>query len=117
MNAKVIHNYIDNRIRVSIYEKKNTDELIRFLEERIEKAENPSSEEATEKTRKFKSYLASFSKKRINDINFIINNENLISSVIINPESDPNNIIPNGKLLDLIRLKDKLHLFETDFDL
>jgi len=102
MRAKVIHSYVDNKIRQAIAEKKSANEVIGVLQERVNRTVDLS--EKSEKIEKYKSYLVQFSIKRIGDIKFI------------SSKTEFNNI-PNNKLLNLVQLKDKLDGFNLDLEL
>lgn len=102
MKAKVIHSYVDNKIRQALAEKKSAAEVIGILHQRVIRTTN--LDERSEKIEIYKAYLVEFSKKRIEDIRFISSKKEL-------------DHIPNHKLLNLVQLKDKLDRVELDFDL
>lgn len=85
MRTTVINNFIDNKIRNAISEKKD---MIEDLRERMNKV----SDKSTMRVR-FKDYMTEFTEKRIADI-----------TLFKEKFSD----MPDNKLLSLIRLKDKL---------
>lgn len=95
MKASIISKYIDNKIRSWINDKKDMLEITLLLDKGIVK---------TEKMRhRFKEYVDKFSKKRINDILFLKS---------VDRFRNFNDI----KLLNLIKLKDKLE-GNNDFEI
>jgi hypothetical protein len=88
MRSTVIENFIDNKIRLAISEKKEIDEIVSSLNERAKNAANLENN-------RFRNYIDEFSRKRIDDIILVMNVAKF-------------NKMPNNKLLNLIRLRDKL---------
>lgn len=99
MKSIVINNFIDNKIRTAICEKKTVAEIRSILLERIENTKK--SEKMREK---FREHMIFFAQKRIDDINFFISNK----FELITKSKITDNSIPTQKLLNMIRLKDKL---------
>lgn len=98
MKSSVINNFIDNKIRIAISEKKTIAEIRNILLERIE-----NTEKSTKMREGFRNHMIFFAQKRINDISFMSNKFELMTKNKITDNS-----IPTQKLLNMIRLKDKL---------
>jgi hypothetical protein len=95
MKASVINNFIDNKIRTWIFEKKEFLEIISSLNGKIFQTNNMRS--------RFKDHIAKFSQKRIHDLVFIKSNKKFKH-------------LSQNQMFTLVRLRDKLQGFQ-DFDI
>lgn len=90
MKTTVINNYIDNKIRLAISEKKTVDEILAILEKRmVDTTKSSKMKEA------FRGYMNEFTLKRIEDIKFVMENPKLKR-------------VPINRMLHAIKLKDKI---------
>lgn len=99
MKSTVINNFIDNKIRIAINEKKTIGEIRSILIDRIESTKNSQKMRDT-----FKNHMIFFINKRIDDINFFMSDK--FKLLTRNKISDAS--IPTQTLLNMIKLKDKL---------
>lgn len=98
MKARVLNNFIDNKIIVAFSEQKTIDEVIDVLKERIEKTES-----MVKIRPEYRAYLLNFIEKRISDIQ-------KISSMEIFET------LKTNKIIKLINLKDKINGIDYDKD-
>jgi len=88
MQASVVNNFIDNKIRQTLNNNLGIEGVLNMLGERVQS--NDGNENC------FKAYIAVFSKKRINDIN------------IVRSKFDELSEKKKYTLLNLLKLRDKL---------
>lgn len=98
MNTQVVRNYIDNQIRTLLHDKKDWEQIFSALNGKMSNISQKISEK-TERGDKatYLQYHNDFAQLRMDDISNILNNKKLYKY-----------INSNSKVLDIVRLRDKI---------